>query len=104
MDRTRPTLTLDLKKYLGQLEDWDISQAEKEEWLRTLWTTLVSFAEIGFDIHPVQRVLSIRAPAIGHEKDDTSSRDVLNLEYSVQPHNIDEQRTEESARTQGEAP
>lgn len=51
---TRPTLELDLQKYLGQLADWNIGEAQKEEFIYTLWNLMVSCAEIGLHIHPVQ--------------------------------------------------
>lgn len=51
----RLALTLDMEKYLGQLEDWDISEEQKEQFIAALWSLLVSIAEIGFEIHPVQQ-------------------------------------------------
>ena len=47
-------LTLDLEKYLGQLDDWDITEEQKIEFIQTMWALLVSIAEVGFEIHPVQ--------------------------------------------------
>lgn len=48
------SLTLDLDAYLNQLEDWEISNEQKTEFILTLWKLMVSFAEIGFGIHPAQ--------------------------------------------------
>jgi len=47
-------LTLDMKKYLGQLKDWDISEAQKQDLIKMLWAMLRPFAELGFEIHPAQ--------------------------------------------------
>lgn len=47
-------VTLDLKAYLAQLDDWDIPDDQKTEFIRTLWELLLSFAQMGFDIHPAQ--------------------------------------------------
>jgi len=58
MDDKPLTLKLDTEAYLSQLDDWDITEDEKSQLLDALWGVLVSFAEIGFEIHPVQRVLS----------------------------------------------
>jgi hypothetical protein len=52
---SRLALTLDMEKYLGQLGDWDITEEQKEQFITALWGLLVSFAEIGFEIHPVQQ-------------------------------------------------
>ncbi|MEM9494974.1 MAG: hypothetical protein AAGA09_03140 [Pseudomonadota bacterium] len=54
---TRNVLTLDMEKYLGQLTDWDITEEQKIQFIESLWALLVSFAEVGFEIHPVQSVL-----------------------------------------------
>lgn len=100
MDRTRRALTLDLEAYLGQLDDWDITQAEKEEWLLALWTILVGFAEMGLGIHPVQRVLSAREG----EECDTGPADMVGSDCSVQRHNEKSEAAEDPAPTQGDAP
>lgn len=50
----RLALTLDLETYLGQLEDWDIPENQKTEFIKTFWELLVSIAQIGFEIHPAQ--------------------------------------------------
>ena len=47
-------LTLDLEKYLAQLSEWEISETQKTEFIATLWQLLLSFAELGFEIHPAQ--------------------------------------------------
>ena len=47
-------LTIDYDKYLAHIEKWDISEAERREYITVLWHLLFSFAEMGFDIHPVQ--------------------------------------------------
>ena len=51
-------LTIDYDKYLAALEEWDVSEEEKQEFIDALWNLLLTFAELGYDIHPVQRVQS----------------------------------------------
>ena len=52
---TKPlALTLDVEAYLSQLEDWEMSEEEKLEFIACFWELLLSFAQIGFDIHPAQ--------------------------------------------------
>ena len=58
-------LTLDLEKYLAPLKDWDISEDQKTEFIHTLWNLLRNFAEIGFEIHPVQLAEKQREESTG---------------------------------------
>ncbi len=53
-DEGYPSLTLNVDKYLPELEDTDLSDAEKQEFLAALWSILVAFVELGFGIDPVQ--------------------------------------------------
>ena len=50
----RLALTLDLERYLGQLDDWQISDDQKTEFISALWGLLLNFAELGYEIHPAQ--------------------------------------------------
>jgi hypothetical protein len=50
----RPTLTVDVALYQSYLEDSGLSEAQKEEFLRALWCIVVSFVELGFNVHPLQ--------------------------------------------------
>lgn len=52
----RPTLTLDVALYQSYLDGTDMSEAQKEEFLRALWSIVVSFVELGFEVHPLQEV------------------------------------------------
>jgi hypothetical protein len=52
----RPTLSVDVALYQSYLEDSGLSEAQKEEFLRALWGIVVSFVELGFDVHPLQEV------------------------------------------------
>lgn len=52
----RPVLTVDVKKYEALLDDPDLSDAQKEEFLRALWSVVVTFVELGFGVHPLQEV------------------------------------------------
>lgn len=75
-------LTLDVEKYLSQLEDWDISPEQKTEFIQTLWNILVSFAELGFEIHPAQLAqkageLSVQKPPKLSEKPRVLGSDML---------------------------
>ena len=50
-----PTLTIDWELYGKYLEESDISDAEKREFLETIWAIVVSAVDLGFGVHPVQQ-------------------------------------------------
>ncbi len=51
-----PTLTIDWELYGKYLDESDLSDAEKREFLETLWSIVVAFVDLGFGVHPLQRV------------------------------------------------
>ena len=51
----RPALTLDVALYQQYLDDADLSEAEKREFLETLWSVIVGFVDLGFGVHPLQQ-------------------------------------------------
>lgn len=50
-----PMLTIDWRKYEKLLKESDLSDEEKQEFLRTLWNVIVAFVDLGFGVHPVQQ-------------------------------------------------
>lgn len=52
----RPILTVDVRKYQSLIDDPNLSEAQKEEFLRALWSVVVTFVELGFSVHPLQEV------------------------------------------------
>ena len=52
----RRVLTVDVKKYEALLDDPSLSEAQKEEFLRAIWSVVVTFVELGFGVHPLQEV------------------------------------------------
>lgn len=53
--KTRPVITLDYDLYAHYLDDADLSEEQKREFLQTLWNLIVEIMSLGFDIHPVQQ-------------------------------------------------
>lgn len=53
---SKPTMTVDVERYQKFLDGSDMSSAEKEEFLQTLWQIIVSFVELGYGVHPLQEV------------------------------------------------
>ncbi len=50
-------LSIDWELYGTYLEDSDLSEAQKREFIETLWSIVVSFVDLGFGIHPLQQAL-----------------------------------------------
>ena len=53
-DRTgqavRPALQFDPAKYAAEIDQFDITEAQKQELLLTLWSIMRSFVELGFTV------------------------------------------------------
>jgi len=47
-------ITVDVNQYQKYLDGSDLSPEQKEEYLRTAWTIMMTFVELGFGVHPVQ--------------------------------------------------
>lgn len=52
--RSFPVITFDYELYAHYLDDEDLTEEEKEEFLRSLWNLIVEFMSLGYEIHPVQ--------------------------------------------------
>lgn len=53
---TKPTMAVDVERYQRYLDDTDLTEAEKKEFLQALWNVIISFVELGFGVHPLQEV------------------------------------------------
>lgn len=54
-EHTGLAVTVDYEKYLHFLEDADISDQDKREFLQTLCGIICEFVSLGFGVHPVQQ-------------------------------------------------
>lgn len=52
--RKPPTLRIDWDLYGAYLAESDLSDAEKRDFIETLWKIAVSFVDLGFGLHPTQ--------------------------------------------------
>ena len=50
------TLTVDVAKYQKFLDEADLTPEQKEDFLQAVWSVVVTFVELGFDVHPLQEV------------------------------------------------
>ena len=55
MTNPKPTITLDVDLYQQMLDDTNLTDAEKREFLETLWHIIVEFVQLGWGVHPLQR-------------------------------------------------
>ena len=53
---SRPSVKIDYEKYATFLEDAALSESDKAAFLDALWSIIVSFVDLGFQVHPVQDV------------------------------------------------
>ncbi len=53
-----PSLTPDLELFSKQLDDSDLTDAQKREFIEVLWSLVVSFVDLGLGIHPLQLVMA----------------------------------------------
>ena len=51
----KPGLKVDWELYGEYLDASDLSEAEKREFIETLWSIVVSFVDLGFGLHPTQQ-------------------------------------------------
>lgn len=50
-----PGLGIDIDYYQSMLDDADIPEDKKREFVETLWSIVVQFVDLGFGIHPLQQ-------------------------------------------------
>lgn len=58
-DNDKPIITVDVEKYEHLLEDPDLTDEQRAEFLQTMWNIIVNFVDLGFGVHPVQQVLEL---------------------------------------------
>ena len=47
------TLTIDVSLYEHYLDDSDMSDAEKNEFIQTMWNLVCEFVKVGYAVHPL---------------------------------------------------
>ena len=50
-------LVFDAGEFCHFLSDTDWTDGQKREFIEALWQIIVSFVDLGFDLHPVQQVI-----------------------------------------------
>ena len=54
-DRARSIITVDYERYAPLLDDPDLTEEQKREFLQTLWSIVCEFVALGFEVHPAQQ-------------------------------------------------
>ncbi len=55
-ESARPIVAVDVEKYQAYLDDPNLSEEQKEEFLQAIWSIMVAFVDLGFGVHPLQEV------------------------------------------------
>tara|TARA_R110000868_G_scaffold64234_3_gene193130 strand:+ start:23216 stop:23557 length:342 start_codon:yes stop_codon:yes gene_type:complete len=51
-----PAITVDYDLYAHFLDDADLTEDQKREFLQAIWNIIVEFVSLGFDVHPAQQM------------------------------------------------
>lgn len=81
---SRNILAVDVERYQAYLDDHDLTDAQKEEFLQALWSIMMFFVQIEYEVHPLQEVCG-KPSAGGGER----AKDDFNEVSSEEP-NLDE--------------
>ena len=57
-------LEIDLDHYQSYLDDPDLTANQKAEIVRSLWTIITAFVELGFGVHPAQQACGKRQKSL----------------------------------------
>lgn len=52
----KPAVTIDWRLYAEHLDDSDLTDDQKREFIETLWSIVLGFIDLGYNIHPLQQV------------------------------------------------
>jgi hypothetical protein len=49
-----PSIQFDAEEFWHFVENYDLSDDQKREYLETVWSIIIGFVDLGFGIHPIQ--------------------------------------------------
>ena len=76
-------LSVDWELYAEYLDDTELNDDEKREFLEALWSIIVSFVDLGFELHPVQQACGEKAK--NGKSDDSDAENLLKSKaYSLE--------------------
>ena len=68
-----PSLSVDWEVYAAMLEDSDIPLDQQRKLIETLWSIVVMFVDLGFDLNPVQQICGQSEDALPADPPDLVS-------------------------------
>ncbi len=66
----RPTLSIDWEVYAAMLEESDMPLDQQKELIETLWSIVVMFVDLGFDLNPVAQICGEDEEALSDDPPD----------------------------------
>lgn len=69
----RPSLSIDWEVYAAMLEDSDMPLDQQRELIETLWSIVVAFVDLGFDLNPVAQICGQSDDALSDDPPDIVS-------------------------------
>lgn len=69
----RPSLSVDWEVYAAMLEDSDMPLDQQKELIETLWSIVVMFVDLGFDIDPATQICGEDQEALEDDSGDLLS-------------------------------
>ena len=60
----RRIIKVDVERYQAYLDGTGMTDQQKKDFLQAMWLVMISFVELGFEVHPIQDVCG-KTPSIG---------------------------------------
>ncbi len=70
---TRPSLSVDWEVYAAMLEDSDMPLDDQKELIETLWSIVVMFVDLGYDLKPTTQICGEDQEALADDSTDLVS-------------------------------
>ena len=61
-------IEIDVANYQAMLDNSDVAESVKEQFIRDLWSVICGWVELGFNVSPVQQALNA-SPGVGDALD-----------------------------------
>ena len=69
----RPSLSIDWEFYAAMLEESDMPMDQQKELIETLWSIVVAFVDLGFEVSPVQQICGESSDPLADDPPDIVS-------------------------------
>ncbi len=80
---------VDVDAYAHFLDDSDLTDPQKEEFLQALWSIIVEFVSLGFGVHPIQQAMAEDPIDTNYNNKLTQAAPpVLGLDHPIIEHEI----------------